>query len=154
MIFLVIKYYHTKRKVKLSDLFVDCFELKGMRIVKLLSHDVFFAIKTDEKGRIKICHLKKYEVESIKRKSLSIQKLDEYTWKDLEELEHFLSDKQIQVMIAVSRAQGFFENNKELEVKLNAKIERDKRKMKNKKETKNKKITAIGRTEYMEGEDR
>lgn len=126
--------------MKLSDLFVDYYEIEGLRIVRVLDFDIFFAVRKGEKETdpIMVQFLREHEVEGLKNNTMSVEKLDQYIWKTLEECEHALPEKVYRVAAEASRSRGFFENNRELEIKINAEIEKDKK-------ARDEKIRAIGR---------
>jgi len=113
--------------MKLRDLFVDYYEVEGVRIVRVLNLNVFFALRNSEKDAdtIQACYVGKREAEELKNNKLLVKKLYKRAWDDLEKWERLYSESFLEEAVEDARKRGFFEkkNDQEIEKKSNKDFE-------------------------------
>ena len=102
--------------MKFRDLFVDYCELEGLKIVRVLDLDVFFAVR--ENGGIAastiLYKLSKYQVEKLKNNELTANELykDELAWYPLARLEALYEESMLEQIVEDARKEGYFEKTK------------------------------------------
>jgi len=92
--------------MKLSDLFKEYCELDGVRIVRVLDLDIFFALRNSGRVADSIVarHLRKDEIEALENNKLKIHTLYEYAWSELEEWDNLFSESKLIEIVEETKA--------------------------------------------------
>ena len=97
---IVAKLENGPNRIRLRDLMVPFYEMDGLRIVRILDYDIYFAIKDgNDDAPAMIQFLKEHEVENLQSDPSYASELDSYPWKTLEECDYSMPQHVYKVAI-------------------------------------------------------
>jgi len=105
-----------KINMKFCDILEDYCEIGGLRIVRILNFDSFYAVRNS--GGVAettvLYRLSAKELQKLKNNELKIEDLyqDELSWASMETLNSLFTDAEIERMIEKARKTGYFEKKR------------------------------------------